>query len=167
MEKEIWRDIPWFNWKYQASNIGNIKNVITWRILKKTQNNVWYSSNNLWFVHRLVAMAFILNTDNKEQVNHKDWNKYNNKVENLEWINHKENHIHRFKVLWHKSTWKWKFWADNPSSKPVNQYDLEWNFLKTWWWCSEAARWVWWQTTNISKSCRLNSMCKWFKWKYA
>ena len=48
------------------------------------------------YVHRLVALAFIENYDNKKCVNHKDSNRINNKVENLEWVTYKENVYHSF-----------------------------------------------------------------------
>lgn len=50
-------------------------------------------------VHRLVASAFIENTENCRDVNHKDGNKKNNNIENLEWVNHSENIRHSYRKL--------------------------------------------------------------------
>ena len=60
--------------------------------IRITLRNVHHEKKYL--LHRLVALAFIPNPENKEQVNHKDMNKSNNSVENLEWITNRENKIH-------------------------------------------------------------------------
>lgn len=63
--------------------------VVTFKINKKTVSR---------YVHRLVAQAFVKNKDNKPQVNHKDSNKLNNSVTNLEWVTQLENNLHSIKA---------------------------------------------------------------------
>jgi hypothetical protein len=70
-------------------------------------------------LHRIVAQTFIENPENKEQVNHKDGNKLNNCVENLEWVTNKENQIHKFKTG-----------LGNNFKIPVYQYDLNNNLIQ-------------------------------------
>jgi len=97
---EVWKNVVGFE-KYEVSTFGNVKNKITGRILRPC-NSGGYSTVSLHdnkrktcFVHRLVASVFIENPENKPQVNHKDKNGLNNKLENLEWVTNLENSIHR------------------------------------------------------------------------
>jgi hypothetical protein len=78
-----------------------------------------YIYNKTYAVHRLVAIAFLENPDNKEQVNHIDGNKLNNKLDNLEWVTNKENQIHKVKIG-----------LGNNFTRTIIQYDLEGSLIK-------------------------------------
>lgn len=96
--KEIWKTIEGFE-NYQVSNMGRVKNIKTGHILKpflrgSRENNKYYSvelKGKAYFIHRLVAKAFLPNPDNLPQVNHKDENKLNNEITNLEYCTQSEN----------------------------------------------------------------------------
>lgn len=98
---EIWKDIEGFEGLYQVSNYGRVKGLKTNTILKPNEHTgylrVQLSKNGKQtnhFIHRLVARTFIPNPENKPEVNHKDADKKNNHVENLEWVTSKENSRH-------------------------------------------------------------------------
>lgn len=100
---EIFKDIEGYEGLYQISNYGNVKSLNFNRtgkekILKPTKNSDGYLQICLHkqgikkhYIHRLVAQAFIENPNNLPQVNHKDEDKTNNYIENLEWCERKYN----------------------------------------------------------------------------
>lgn len=110
---EEWVDIPGYEGHYQISNFGNARSLnryistprgvrlIKGVPLKLTVRNGYYAicvhrgeSQKTMSIHRVVALLFVPNPENKPQVNHKDANKLNNHISNLEWATPQENTQH-------------------------------------------------------------------------
>lgn len=121
---EIWKDIPGFEGRYQVSNIGNIRSLQDNHGNERIQSRAtWISPKGYQYVqlfvkdvrhnvsvHHAVASAFIPNPENKYTVNHKDGNKLNNQVTNLEWATYSENlkHAHETGLSYGQTHWKGK-----------------------------------------------------------
>ena len=102
--KEIWANIEGYGGKYKVSTWGRVRSISTStaKILKPYKNHKGYfkvglmkdGRSNKHRVNRLVAQAFIPNWGNLPEVNHKDGNKANNSVTNLEWVSGRENRLY-------------------------------------------------------------------------
>lgn len=124
-EKEIWHWVVGYEGLYMVSSFGNVMGVpkkstyghmLAQREMPSGSgyHSVCLCKDNVkkyYRVHRLVAQAFIPNLDNKPEVNHKDGNRSNNRVDNLEWVTRSENETHAFRVLGKQPN---KPWAGKP-----------------------------------------------------
>ena len=117
---EEYRIIEGFE-KYSISDLGNVRNNKTARILKQATNMRYRQINirgKTLYVHRLIALAFIPNIENKPTVDHIDKNESNNNVSNLRWANMSEQNLNKGVyinnisgckgVAWIKDRKKWK-----------------------------------------------------------
>lgn len=124
----------------------------------------WDNRRNLLH-HRIVANAFLPKVDWKDQINHIDWNKSNNCVDNLEWCTSGENNLHKYRVLKVPPSEHQKRVASECNSKPILQYSLNWEFIKEWKSAIDARRN--WYSKAISNCARWEQKQScWYVWKY-
>lgn len=162
--KETWKDIKGYEGLYQISNYGRVKSLdhyitningakqlIKERIMKNgNTGNYQYvvlrkdNKSHNYYIHRLVAETFLNNPNNYTDVNHIDENKNNNRVDNLEWCNHKYNMNY--------GTIKEKI--AKTLGIPIIQYSLTGDKIKEWGSAAAAAKALGISRSNISKSCR-------------
>lgn len=165
MKNEVWKeinDIP----NYEVSNLGNIRSKKTLRKLKCGLVRGYphidlYNSKGRknYYIHRLVAELFIPNPNNLPQVNHKDGNKLNNSVDNLEWCTCKENILHGIKnglKIYKKGTQSamyGKYGKNSNRAIPILQFDLNNNLIKQWDSQIEIQRELGYKQSVISNCC--------------
>lgn len=121
-----WVPVPQHNGFYEMNEYGQFRSlhkrhyhtILPHRIDRAGYYTVRLSKFgkvNTYYVHRLLALAFIPNPEMKPRINHKDLNKLNNSLENLEWVTHSENILHAYK----NGAIKARKGKDHPKAQPV------------------------------------------------
>lgn len=157
---EIWKDIKNYEGIYQISNLGNVRrikfinNIVEKGkiLILKTNNFNKYSQITLckngkvkmFYIHRLVAEAFIPNPENKPQVNHIDENKKNNRADNLEWCTIKYNNLYGTRLEK----------VSKSKCKPIIQFDLKGNIISKYESTKQASKITGIDSSSITKVCR-------------
>lgn len=162
-DKTEWREVKEYN-HYEVNQFGEIRHRIRKKILKPRINNGYQYVNfkingkNINFsVHRIVANAFIPNPNGYTEVNHKDYNRSNNCVDNLEWVSSSQNKYHAFLKEENKKS----------RGKAVNQYTKEGILIKTFDTITEAAQALGCCVAAISNCClRRTKTSQGFLWSF-
>jgi len=180
--KETFKDIIDYEWYYQVSNLGRIKSLSRYRwnwnwwyytkekmLLsyskeRKDYERIWLSMNNIsktFYIHRLVAENFIPVNNNNLEVNHKNWIKTDNRLENLEWCTKTYNAKHSYRELWRVN---WMQWNTSKYRKKVFQYQ-KWKLIKEWSNIQLVERTL--QITHVWDCCQGKRKTAWgYNWQF-
>ena len=185
--KEIWKSAKGYEGLYEVSNLGRVKGIK--RIVKNGKDrtmikpekilspinngNGYYFVNLLkdgkqskMFIHRLVAMTFLPNTEKYKVVNHKDEDPSNNDVDNLEWCTHKYNSNYGTSKERRVKSTDYKA-LGNSRKKIVVQYDLSGRIIKEWDSAVDCSNDIGYHTSGIYACCNGRwETYKGFKWEY-
>ena len=193
MEEEIWKEIEGFD-NYQISNLCRVKNVKFNRFVKPLLDKHGYVCVNLYkdgkmkhlLLHRLLAIAFIPNPENKPCIDHINTDRTDNHIENLRWVTNKENHNNPLSLINHANAsrgrvvseeqkkrqsekMKGRYKGNKWGSKKIIQLTLDGNFVREWDSIKDAA-----DSFGVTSSAIWNCLngksqvksIKGFVWKY-
>lgn len=173
--QELWEDIEKFN-DYKISDLGRVKSLKgnKEKILKGVLNKDGYLVVGLLNgkrknkrIHRLVAIAFIPNPENKATVNHKKGIKTDNRASQLEWATVSENSLHSYRELGRVHSSTGKFGKDNPRSKPIIQLSRRGHIICEYSGSAEASRKTGIHQGHISEVCNgIGKSVGGFIWKF-
>lgn len=163
--KEEWRQVVEHS-NYEVNQFGEIRHKQRKHILKPRSNNGGYQyvnfkvdgKNTNFAVHRIVANAFIPNPNGYTEVNHKDYDRTNNCVENLEWVTSSQNKSHAFQKKENKEI----------RGKAVIQFDKQGAYITTYTSVSEAAEVLECTVGAISNCCLgRTKTSQGYRWSFA
>lgn len=184
IDGEVWKDVVGYEGLYRVSNLGRVKSLerkdsigrkVKERIMSQTKSPQDYpminicknSKEDIFPVHRLVSIAFLENIDNKPQVNHKDGNRSNNNIDNLEWVSCSENIKHAFRELGRTPSHTGMFGKLHHNARAVVQLSMDGVFIARYDAQHEAYRITGISQGNIGACCRgERKSTGGYKWKY-
>lgn len=171
----MWEDVIGFEGLYKVNENGQVMSCKTGRIKATKKNNRDYTQIHLYkdghdhmkLVHRVVADAFIPNPNQYKQINHKDEDKNNNHVSNLEWCTNLYNR--HYGTGYQRSVEKHDYQKIADSiRRTVVQMAADWSEIKTWHGVMTAARATGVGEANIRRCCYGKShTAGGYRWKYA
>ena len=193
--KEIWKDIEGYEGLYQVSNFGKVRSLDRYNsrgcwikgcIIEPTNCKGYLQivlflnrKKNYYYIHRIVAEAFLPNPDNKPEIDHINTDKTDNTVclnedgsvnyekTNLRWVTHTENMNNPLTRKKQSTRFKGKIGHNTPASKIIAQLDKNGKLLKVWLCAMDAVRQEGYTQEHISSCCKGTLKThKGYKWQY-
>ena len=193
--KEIWKDIEGYEGLYQVSNFGKVRSLDRYNskgcwikgcILEPTNCKGYLQivlflngKKSYYYIHRIVAEAFLPNPDNKPEIDHINTDKTDNTVwlnedgsvnydkTNLRWVTHTENMNNPLTRKKQSTRFKGKIGHNTPASKIIAQLDKNGKLLKVWLCAMDAVRQEGYTQEHISSCCKGTLKThKGYKWQY-